>query len=85
MARKKKEGGAGQPPASVDLFEILTPPGRESPYDFELARPSKKKSWAETFFAWAQADIEAGKAPSSRPGIENSASNTIQDSPPVIE
>jgi len=85
MARKKKEGGAGQPPASVDLFEILTPPGRESPYDFELARPSTKKSWAETFFAWAQADIEAGKASSSLSGIENSTSSIIQDSPHVID
>lgn len=79
MARKKKDSGPGQPPASVDLFEILTPPGRESPYDFELAPPAKKVSWAETFFAWAQAEVEAGKGISGQPADGNNVSNTIQD------
>lgn len=58
MARKKKDSGSAPPPTSVDLFEILTPPGRESPYDFELSAPPKKVSWTETFIAWAQAAVE---------------------------
>lgn len=60
MARKKKESGSGQPPPSVDLFEILTPPGRESSHDVELAPPTKKVSWAETFLAWSHAEIDGG-------------------------
>ncbi|HEY9068630.1 MAG TPA: uracil-DNA glycosylase [Candidatus Ozemobacteraceae bacterium] len=62
MARKKKESGPGAPPASVDLFEVLTPPGRESPYEFELAAPPIKKSWTETFLTWAQTEAATGAA-----------------------
>ncbi len=85
MARKKKESGSGQPPARVDLFEILTPPGRESPHDVELAPPAKKMSWAETFFAWAQAEVEGGKALSGKPGDEYIASNTSRNLHGAVE
>lgn len=85
MARKKKEGGSGQPPASVDLFEILIPPGRESPCDFELAPPAKKMSWTETFFAWAQAEVEGGTSGSDKPADEYSTSYISRNSSGGVE
>ncbi|HNW36263.1 MAG TPA: uracil-DNA glycosylase, partial [Candidatus Ozemobacteraceae bacterium] len=75
MARKKKDSGPAAPPSSVDLLEILTPPGRECPHDFELAPPPNKRTWAETFFAWSRADAAAGVAvaPGAQDANENRA------------
>jgi len=67
MARKKKDSGASAPPSSVDLLEILTPPGRECPHDFELAPPPQKTTWAETFLAWSRADTGAGTTVATKP------------------